>query len=119
MNILEILEYDSIHNQEDVSAQEMLENYYELKAEGFEELLTDKTIFMFKVEDNVVFYHTANAAPKEEYIKTLKDFFLLFSLQGFKVAYTTLENPKLKTIIKRYLKDSTVIVENKAVTILQ
>ena len=119
MTFLEILRYDSKNNQDDVSLEDMLESYENLKQKGFYELKTDKTIFMIKPKDSTVFYHTANAAPRQEYLQGLKEFYSALSSKGYKVAYTTLENPKLKTLINKYLKDSTFIIKEYAVTLLQ
>ena len=119
MNLLEILRHDALHNQEDVDLEEMVENYYSLLEEGFYKLSEDKTVFMAKPEDDVIFYHTANAAPRSEYVDNLHKFFTLLSLKGYKAAYTTLENPKLKSFVKRYLKDSTIILDGKAITFLK
>lgn len=118
MNLLEILKYDALHNQNGIALDEMIEAYNELKEEGFQLYRQDKTIFMAKVVDGLVFYHTINAAPRYEYIDNLNKFFTLLHLKNFKAAYTTLENPKLKSFVKRYLKN-TVVVEDKAITYLK
>ena len=119
MNLLEILQHDALHNQEDVDLEEMVESYYSLLQEGFYQLKKDKTVFMAKPEDNVIFYHTANAAPRSEYVDNLNKFFTFLSLKGYTAAYTILNNPKLKVIAKRYLNDNTIILDDKAITFLK
>jgi hypothetical protein len=118
MDTLQILLHDSIHNQKDTTFDEMVEAQESLVEEGFQQLRQNNTLFMAKQEGDVVFYHTANADPMTKYVNNLNSFYTLLKLKGFRAAYTTLENPKLSSLVKRYFKDNTVIIEDKAVTFL-
>lgn len=118
MTLLDILEWDGVHNQESLDLNEMIEYYNYLVEDGFKPLITNKTLFMLKVEDNVMHYHTMNAASKEEFISSMKDFLDGVKEAGYKAAYTDLENRKLRAFVKRYMGSSTSIVDDKAITFL-
>mgnify|MGYP000996092872 CR=1 FL=1 len=112
MNSLEILLHDVKYNQDGLSLEEAIENYQEKLQEGFRPLLNNNTIFLIKAEDNVVCYHSINAAPKQTYINNIYSLIELLRLQGYKAAYTTLTNPKLRAFVKRYFKDSIIVDDN-------
>lgn len=118
MTLSEILEWDREYNQDDVS-QEQMEYYYNyLVADNFKPVIRNNTLFLVKVEDKVVHYHTMNAAPKKVFVENLKGFFSAVKSEGYKAAYTNLENTKLIPFVRKYFGDSTSVVDDKAITFL-
>lgn len=112
------MEHDAKYIEDNLPVGVMLDAYLERKQEGYNEIQIDKTIFLFKIKDKHIDYHTINAAPRQEYIDNINLFMTGLRNIGYESASTDLTNSKLKSFIKRYFSHNTVIQDDKAITFL-
>jgi len=109
MYLLDVLRHDVEHNQDGLSLEDAIETYQDRLKEGFVPFIKNDTLFLLRFDDDVVFYHSINAAPRQAYIDNIYYLVEVLRSKGYKAAYTELTNPKLKAFVKRYFKDSIII----------
>lgn len=114
MDIESIIRHNMKNNYDDMPAEVGIEQYYEYLDEGYWSWKYDKTVFVTKKNGDVVEYHSANAGTLKDYVNAFYKF--IRDLRGAKKAITTLDNPKLSAVIKRYFKDITIIHDGFAIT---
>jgi len=114
MDIESIIRTDMQTHYKTSPVEEGLKNYYEFLADGYWAWKYDKTVFVTKKNRDVVEYHSVNAGTMKDYVSAFYKF--IDDLRGAKKAITTLNNPRLAAVIKRYFKEITIIHDGFAIT---
>lgn len=114
MDIESIIRTDTETHYPDIPVEEGLTAYYQFLSEGYWAWKYDNTVFVTRKTGDVVEYHSVNAGSLSEYITAF--YKLIRDLRGAKKAITTLDNPKLAAVIKRYFKDITIVHDGFAIT---
>jgi len=113
----EIIAIDIQKNNAFVSVEDGLKIFKSYIKDGYKVKQINNTLFLYNVDNNDVYYHSINADPLKKYITNLKNF--LNTISDKTTAITTIEEPRLKSVIKKYLSDTIVIKDNYAITNLQ
>lgn len=113
----EIIKIDLEKNYPDLSLEEGLEIFQSYLADGYSVEQINNTLFVYTVDGDVVQYHSINADPLKQYINNVKEFFAMMSDK--KKAITTLDEPRLQSVVRRYFSDIIVIHGEYAITNLQ
>ena len=114
MDIESIIHFDVLSHYTDALPETGLKSFYYYMENGYWALKYDKTLFVTKKNGDVIEYHTYNAGSLPEYIDASYKF--ARNLKGAKKAITTVTNPKLAAIVKRYFSKTTIIHDGFAIT---
>lgn len=113
----EIIKIDIQKNNPFVSFKEGLKIFNSYLEDGYSVEQINNTLFLYTIEGDVVQYHSINAEKLKKYINNLKYFFA--KMKNNKKAITTIEEPRLKSVIKKHLSDIIIIHGDYAITDLQ
>lgn len=97
----EIIAYDLKNTKSKEPLNKVIAGLNQAMQEGVKVMRQGDTLMVFKKQTNdVVEFHTFNAAPPEELVANVKKLMQLFKKLGFKKAYTTYTNPAITKLFE-------------------